>query len=71
MLCSWMRKIISIMKYGGCNCGFFRETHDVGAVGCLKNIKSAISVARHVMEYTEHTFLVGKDGWSLPLSLYI
>ena len=39
-----------------------RETHDVGAVGCLKQIKSAISVARSVMEHTEQTFLVGDDG---------
>ena len=38
------------------------ETHDVGAVGCLKDIKSAISVARSVMEHTTHTFLVGDDG---------
>ena len=39
-----------------------RETHDVGAVGCLKEIKSAISVARSVMEHTKQTFLVGEDG---------
>ena len=38
------------------------ETHDVGSVGCLKNIRSAISVARSVMEHTDHTLLVGDDG---------
>ena len=37
-------------------------THDVGAVGCLKRVKSAISVARSVMEHTSETFLVGDDG---------
>lgn len=41
---------------------YSRETHDVGAVGCLKEVNSAISVARSVMEHTEHTFLVGDDG---------
>ncbi|XP_062502987.1 N(4)-(Beta-N-acetylglucosaminyl)-L-asparaginase-like [Corticium candelabrum] len=37
-------------------------THDVGAVGCLKRVKRAISVARKVMEHTDHTFLVGDDA---------
>ena len=39
-----------------------RATHDIGSVGCLKRIKSAISVARKVMELTNHTLLVGDDG---------
>uniref|UniRef100_T1JAV2 Uncharacterized protein n=1 Tax=Strigamia maritima TaxID=126957 RepID=T1JAV2_STRMM len=34
-------------------------THKAGAVGALRRIKNAISVARHVMEYTDHTMLVG------------
>ena len=34
-------------------------THDVGAVGCLRRIKNAISVARKVLEHTQHSFLVG------------
>ena len=34
----------------------------MGAVGCLKNIKNAIGVARAVMEHTSHTLLVGDDG---------
>lgn len=37
-------------------------THDVGAVGCLKRVKLAISVARKVMEETRHTLLVGDDA---------
>ena len=39
-----------------------RVTHDVGAVGCLKNIKNAIGVARAVIEHTLHILLVGDDG---------
>ena len=39
-----------------------RVTHDVGSVGCLKDVKEAISVARSVMEHTEETLLVGSDG---------
>lgn len=37
-------------------------THDVGAVGCLKRVKLAISVARKVMEKTQHSLLVGDDA---------
>jgi N4-(beta-N-acetylglucosaminyl)-L-asparaginase len=40
-----------------------RQTMDVGAVGCLRRIPSAIAVARAVMEHTEHTLLVGELGW--------
>ena len=34
----------------------------VGSVGCLKTIRSAISVAGSVMEHTNHTLLVGEDA---------
>ncbi len=37
-------------------------THDVGAVGCLKRVRKAISVARAVMEKTQHTLIVGDDA---------
>jgi N4-(beta-N-acetylglucosaminyl)-L-asparaginase len=37
-------------------------THDVGAVGCLKRVKRAISVARKVMEETQHSLIVGDDA---------
>ena len=37
-------------------------THDVGAVGCLKRVKRAISVARKVMEETRHSLIVGDDA---------
>lgn len=37
-------------------------THDIGAVGCLKRVKKAISVARKVMEETQHSLIVGDDA---------
>ena len=37
-------------------------THDLGAVGCLKRVKKAISVARAVMEKTQHSLIVGDDA---------
>ena len=37
-------------------------THDAGAVGCLKRVKKAISVARKVMEDTQHSLIVGDDA---------
>ena len=37
----------------------YSTTMDVGGVGCLRNVKHAISVARHVLENTAHTLLVG------------
>lgn len=33
---------------------------NVGAVGALRRIKSAVSVARHVLDYTKHSILVGE-----------
>lgn len=39
-----------------------RETHDIGAVGDLRRIKNAISVARRVLENTEQTLLVGDQA---------
>ena len=45
-------------------------THDVGSVGCLKRVKSAISVARKVMEHTTQTLLVGDDGKTFFSSFY-
>lgn len=37
-------------------------THEVGAVGCLKRVKRAVSVARKVLEKTQHTLIVGDDA---------
>ena len=46
-------------QFRSCAC---RITHDVGAVGALRRVKPAISVARAVMERTTHTLLVGDQG---------
>ena len=37
-------------------------TSDLGAVGCLRRVKSAISVARAVMVHTSHSLLVGEKA---------
>lgn len=44
-------------------------THDVGAVAALRGVKDAISVARHVLQYTEHTLLVGSQATDFALSM--
>jgi len=44
-------------------------THDVGSVGCLKRIRSAISVARAVMEHTDQTLLVGEDATTFAIEM--
>lgn len=44
-------------------------THNVGAVGCLKRVKRAISVARSVMEHTSETFLVGDDATQFAVQM--
>lgn len=40
----------------------FRATMNIGAVAALRNIKSAISVARHVLENTQHSIIVGSQA---------
>ncbi|MGB8492548.1 MAG: N(4)-(beta-N-acetylglucosaminyl)-L-asparaginase [Bacteroidales bacterium] len=48
------------------------KTYSAGAVGCLENIKTPSSVARKVMEHTDHVFLVGPGAlqfakdWGFP-----
>jgi hypothetical protein len=37
-------------------------TSDLGAVGCLRRVKSAIAVARAVMVHTSHSLLVGEKA---------
>ncbi|TRY89033.1 hypothetical protein DNTS_022157 [Danionella cerebrum] len=38
------------------------NTMEVGAVADLRRIKNAVGVARAVMEYTDHTFIVGESA---------
>ncbi|KAM3968123.1 N(4)-(Beta-N-acetylglucosaminyl)-L-asparaginase [Aphomia sociella] len=44
-------------------------TMNVGAVGALRRIKGAISVARHVLENTKHSFLVGELATRFALQM--
>ena len=44
------------------------EQANIGAVGCLENIKHPISVARAVMEKTPHVMLVGEGALQFALS---
>lgn len=45
------------------------RTHDVGSVANLKRIRSAISVARAVMNYTTHTLLVGDAATEFAIDM--
>lgn len=44
-------------------------TMDVGAVGGLRNVKHAISVARYILENTVHSFLVGDSATQFALKM--
>ncbi|KAL4230945.1 hypothetical protein ACF0H5_011318 [Mactra antiquata] len=45
------------------------KTRNVGGVGALRRVKTAISVARAVMERTTHTLLVGDQATDFALQL--
>ncbi|XP_054721661.1 N(4)-(Beta-N-acetylglucosaminyl)-L-asparaginase-like isoform X2 [Uloborus diversus] len=45
------------------------STHDVGAVADLRRIKNAISVARRVLENTNHTLLVGHQATEFAIKM--
>lgn len=42
---------------------------EVGAVANLRRVKNAVGVARAVMDYTDHTLLVGESGELRPSSV--
>lgn len=42
---------------------------NIGAVGSMRNIKNAIGVARHVLENTQHTFLVGEGATEFAIMM--
>lgn len=48
---------------------FDGPTHQMGAVGNLRGIKNAIGVARAVMQYTQHSFLVGELATKFALEM--
>lgn len=41
----------------------------MGAVGSMRNIKNAIGVARHVLENTQHTLLVGERATAFAIQM--
>ena len=52
--------------FSWCSVLNFRDTYEVGSVGDLRKVKDAIGVARAVMDYTDHTLIVGESGeWFL------
>lgn len=42
---------------------------NIGAVAGLRHIKDAISVARHVLDYTKHTLLVGDQATEFAVKM--
>jgi isoaspartyl peptidase/L-asparaginase-like protein (Ntn-hydrolase superfamily) len=44
-------------------------TMNMGAVAALRRVKSAISVARYVLEHTRHSLLVGDLATQFALSM--
>lgn len=42
---------------------------NAGAVASLRNIKNAIGVARHVLENTDHTLLVGERATEFAIMM--
>jgi N4-(beta-N-acetylglucosaminyl)-L-asparaginase len=45
------------------------RTHDAGAVANMRRIRSAIKVAKAVMDYTKHTFLVGEAATQFAIDM--
>lgn len=45
------------------------KTHNVGAVASMKRVKHASQVAKHVLENTKHTLLVGEDATKFALQM--
>lgn len=45
------------------------KTMNVGAVGALRNVKNAVSVARRILDYTEHSFLVGSQATEFAVAM--
>ena len=60
----WCGEVGVLAASDSCRCPRCRESHGVGAVGCLKDVRNAIGVARSVLQHTKETILVGEDGGS-------
>jgi isoaspartyl peptidase/L-asparaginase-like protein (Ntn-hydrolase superfamily) len=48
---------------------FYRMTMNMGAVAGLRRVKNAISVARCVLEHTQHSLLVGDLATQFAVSM--
>lgn len=42
---------------------------DAGAIGNLRRVKNAMSVARHVLEHTKHTLITGDQATAFALAM--
>jgi hypothetical protein len=42
---------------------------NMGAVAALRRVKNAISVARHILEHTQHSMLVGDQATQFAVSM--
>lgn len=42
---------------------------NIGAIASMQNIKNAIAVARHVLENTQHTLLVGEGATEFAIKM--
>lgn len=42
---------------------------NVGSVGCLRNVRNAIGVARRVLDNTEHSLLVGELATNFAIEM--
>lgn len=42
---------------------------NVGAVGALRNVKNAVAVAKYVLKYTTHSFLVGSQATKFAIQM--
>lgn len=45
------------------------KTMKIGAVAAMREIKEAIAVARHVLDYTKHTLLVGSEATEFAVKM--
>lgn len=49
--------------------GYCSSAMDMGAVASLRNVKSAISVAKHVLQNTKHSLLVGSSATDFAVQM--
>ncbi|WAQ99487.1 ASPG-like protein [Mya arenaria] len=60
---------VDAVEATGHSCEMAQVTHNVGAVGGLRRIKQAISVARKVLDNTDHTLIVGDQATQFAVEM--